>query len=107
MAYERKELLKEILQFFYESNKNYVNITKTIMIDKDMKEDDMLQQQFPNSQLLFCHFHVLKIFERFYINYLCISDLMLFNFYVIFIFKNYKMFKFAGLFTKHDDINKR
>jgi len=31
------------------------------MIYKDLKQDDMLQQQFPNSQLLFCHFHVLKI----------------------------------------------
>jgi len=65
MAYERKELMKEVIQFFVDSNANYTNRTKNIMIDKDLKEDDILQQNFPQSQLLFCHFHVIKIFERY------------------------------------------
>ncbi len=64
MAYERKELMKEVLQFFVDSNVDYIKRTKNIMIDKDLKEDDILQQHFPQSKLLFCHFHVIKIFER-------------------------------------------
>ena len=62
MAYERKELMKELQQFIVDSNFNYIKWTKNIMIDKDLKEDDILQQHFPQSQLLFCHFHVIKIF---------------------------------------------
>ncbi|KAG6950404.1 hypothetical protein JG688_00014171 [Phytophthora aleatoria] len=30
------------------------------MVDKDIKEVDVLRESFPNATLLLCHFHVLK-----------------------------------------------
>ena len=64
MAYERKPILRSILEFFSKNNSNYINNTKSLMIDKDLKEDDVLAEFFPTAQVLYCHFHVIKIFKR-------------------------------------------
>jgi hydroxyacyl-ACP dehydratase HTD2-like protein with hotdog domain len=64
LAYERKVLLRQALKHFEDQNENYMKQTQTIMIDKDLKEDDVLQEFFPKAQILYCHFHVKCIFNR-------------------------------------------
>jgi hypothetical protein len=36
------------------------------MIDKDLKEDDMLSKNFPHATILYCFWHVLKTFKKNY-----------------------------------------
>jgi len=64
LAYERKHLLDQVIDVFVTDNSAYVKKTKHIMIDKDLKEDDVLQLKFPDANLYYCYFHVQKIFDR-------------------------------------------
>lgn len=64
LAYERMELTDAIIKFFIKENAKYINQTRLIMIDKDLKEDKILKDNFPNAQLLFCFWHVQKIFKK-------------------------------------------
>ena len=64
LAYERKSLFDECFGMFVEENKEYADKTEAIMIDKDLKEDDMLSKHFPKAQILYCVWHVIKTFKK-------------------------------------------
>ena len=64
IAYERNKLLDECFQMFIENNSVSVHKKIAIMIDKDLKEDEMLSKNFPNARILYCVWHVLKIFKK-------------------------------------------
>jgi hypothetical protein len=64
IAYERNALLDECFQMFVENNPESVGKTVAIMIDKDLKEDDMLSKNFPKARILYCVWHVLKSFKK-------------------------------------------
>ena len=40
--------------------------TVAILIDKDLKEDEMLSKNFPNARILYCVWYVLKTFKKNY-----------------------------------------
>lgn len=64
IAFERQLVLKIIIDFF--KSLNDTKVIKYVMIDKDLKEDNVLSEAFPNSRLLYCFWHVEKIFKRRY-----------------------------------------
>ena len=53
---------KENLDFFYSSMRDHNDLqqTQVIMVDKDLKNIDILQKYFANAKILLCVFHVLK-----------------------------------------------
>jgi len=64
IAFERQLVLKCILDFF--KSLNETKVIKYIMIDKDLKEDNVLSEAIPHATLLYCFWHVEKIFIRRY-----------------------------------------
>lgn len=64
LAYERLELIDTVFKFFKQENQKNLHITKSIMIDKDLKEDKVLKTNFPDARILFFFWHVQKIFSR-------------------------------------------
>jgi len=61
-AYEREILTGALMDFFLANNDH--RITEIITIDKDLKEARVLSEKFPNARILYCTWHVGKIFER-------------------------------------------
>ena len=47
------------MQCFKENNPNW-SLLRVIVIDKDFTEWKILKEEFPNSQVLFCQWHVMK-----------------------------------------------
>jgi len=41
-----------------------VNITKTLVIDKDLTERNTSEQNFPSATIFYCKFHCIQIFDR-------------------------------------------
>ena len=52
--------LRKMMQCFKESNPKFTS-TLVVVIDKDFAEWKMLREEFPNSVVLFCQWHVLKV----------------------------------------------
>ena len=51
------------MQCFKDSNREFLS-TQVVVIDKDFAEWRMLKEEFPNSVVLFCQWHVLKVFFK-------------------------------------------
>ncbi len=64
IAYERMNIINTLLEMFAELNET--SIIKYCMIDKDLKEDAALTNVFPNAKILYCFWHVEKIFMKNY-----------------------------------------
>ena len=60
--------LGAIVQAFKQCHPSYTN-TKVFIIDKDFTEITVLKEEFPDTTILFCQFHVIKCF------YKAVSDL--------------------------------
>ena len=55
--------LMKIMQCFKERNLKFSS-TQVVVIDKDFAEWKMLTQEFPNAVVLFCQWHVLKVYFK-------------------------------------------
>ena len=62
VAYERQLVLDKFMELF--SKMNTVTKTKTIMIDKDLTEYNVLSKYIPNADIFFCKFHCVQTFNR-------------------------------------------
>ncbi|OWY96049.1 Secreted protein [Phytophthora megakarya] len=55
--------LRKVIDHFKSANTTWDNIG-VVMVDKDMKEVDVIREEFSNAHVLLCHFHVLKFLQR-------------------------------------------
>ena len=60
-AYERRSCLKTMCESF--KNRNNPSVVKTIMIDKDLQEVEVLKVAFPEADILLCHIHCESAFH--------------------------------------------
>jgi hypothetical protein len=57
-------MMRAVLQQFVEWNPSALTKVKSIVIDKDYREWDVLEEIFTESEVLLCQFHVLKWFKH-------------------------------------------
>lgn len=61
VAYERQLILDKFIELFI--NMNSVNVTKSIMIDKNRTEWNVLSKNIPHTDVFLCKFHCEQIFS--------------------------------------------
>jgi hypothetical protein len=53
-------MMRTLFQHFIESNNGAVERVKSVVIDKDYREWQVLEEIFPNTSVVLCQFHVIK-----------------------------------------------
>lgn len=61
---QSKDMMKTVLQHFVDTNEGALDKVKSIVIDKDYKEWEVLEEVFTRSTVVLCQFHVLKYFKQ-------------------------------------------
>ena len=62
VAYERISVMQIILNYFKTLNES--QDLQVVMIDKDLKEETVIQETYPNVHILYCFWHVQNTFKK-------------------------------------------
>jgi hypothetical protein len=56
--------MERVIDHLKRANPTSFKLVRVIMVDKDLNEIKVLQREFPEAQVLICHFHVLTYLEK-------------------------------------------